>query len=861
MALSGSFAVGTNGNVTGQLDWSATQDIANNYSDVSFTFKLRRTTAYDSFDDNQAYFYTWVNGVRHAREDVGYSLPKSMAWVTVLTGTTRVYHDDNGTKTFRLEVDAITAQFDVNYTDTWHTLNPIARASTLTSGISFTAGVDSLPITISRASTDFHHSVEVFVEYQNTNTYGGNITKKDWVYDSTTIVFTPSEIEEMYRHIGQYEVVDVIVRVWTYNSAGTQIGSYQDKYGYAYAVATAYPTIDGDNIWGITNSVPFRINNFVSGFNYDLTFAFGNFSKTVGGVTTQDYTMTFTTGVGSELEQIYAQIPNATTGTGTATSRTKYGTTLTEDGLGASNGNNVSFTAVVLAGSEPVFNSSQIRYEDTDATTLGVTGNSQYIIQNKSILKAWIDTVATAQNSSSIVRYEVTVNGVTQSSSSIGYFTLGTVNTSSNTTLTVKAIDSRGLSTSVSKTVNIVPYQNPVIVASATRLNGFEDETTLSVSGSVAQLNVNGTNKNAVISVKYQYRQVGGSYNTQATMTVGGTFPNYTVTSVDLNGVTGLDKLKSWEVLVSVADKLSTVTSTKVVPVGQPIMFMDATKKSVGFGMFPTMNDAVEHKGNVRFDAIDSERTLFWSPATGGDIGFYGNSNNGGGIGAYDWGSSKAIFGYNRNTGRMDFGVRPTYFDGVSATPMGRKVNGEALFVPVSDLNTTMDTGLYMGDETVANRPPISAWFYLLHFKHNDNFCSQTAYDLWTDSTYERRKINTIWNPWRKISGMAVQGSLSTVTPWTAYDGTAGYQNPYYWKTADGMVHLQGLCRGNGAGLGSWIGILPVGCRPNSQALYHVMTEGGMARVDVQADGVVIWSSGGTSGYISLEGISFMAEN
>jgi hypothetical protein len=95
--------------------------------------------------------------------------------------------------------------------------------------------------------------------------------------------------------------------------------------------------------------------------------------------------------------------------------------------------------------------------------------------------------------------------------------------------------------------------------------------------------------------------------------------------------------------------------------------------------------------------------------------------------------------------------------------------------------------------------------------------------------------------------------------PYTQYGG--GYQYAYYWKSVDGFVHLQGMVKSGGYGAGSWVGQLPVGCRPFSTSVFATATAGAVARVDVGPDGIITFQGpGDAANYLSLDGIVFKAE-
>jgi hypothetical protein len=99
---------------------------------------------------------------------------------------------------------------------------------------------------------------------------------------------------------------------------------------------------------------------------------------------------------------------------------------------------------------------------------------------------------------------------------------------------------------------------------------------------------------------------------------------------------------------------------------------------------------------------------------------------------------------------------------------------------------------------------------------------------------------------------------------WTSWDGGTNWNLAGYRKAPDGFVHLRGLIRSNGSGLGSSAATLPVGFRP---AKYHYFAQPAsgayFAGWYVQPDGqITLQHLSTTMGdtYFSLAGITFPAE-
>lgn len=132
MAVNGSFS-GSSGNkyVQPTITWSAAQDIAGNYSDVTATLAYSRT--------NSGYttYGTWnggitINGVRTAGSK--YVSITYNSNTVVLTATVRVYHNADGSKSITISADGGISGTSFNSTNCSSNvdLDPIPRAAKLT---------------------------------------------------------------------------------------------------------------------------------------------------------------------------------------------------------------------------------------------------------------------------------------------------------------------------------------------------------------------------------------------------------------------------------------------------------------------------------------------------------------------------------------------------------------------------------------------------------------------------------------------------------------------------------------------------------------------------------------------------------
>ena len=236
-------------------------------------------------------------------------------------------------------------------------------------------------------------------------------------------------------------------------------------------------------------------------------------------------------------------------------------------------------TMTIVNGS-PTFSSSNITYKDNNSTTTAVTGNNQQLVQNLSKLLVSISS-ATAKKGASISRYEATINGVTKSITSSGNIDFGVINSGNDLTLSVKVIDSRGNTTTASKTVVFLAWVLPSAIISLKRKNNYEDESYLLVNATYSSIN----SKNS-ITIKYQYKKTTDtSYNT---LTAINNNQQKTIT---------LSKNNAWDFKIVITDKFGTTTYNTVLPKGQFILFVDTKKLSVGINCFPVNNESLELNG------------------------------------------------------------------------------------------------------------------------------------------------------------------------------------------------------------------------------------------------------------------------
>jgi len=260
----------------------------------------------------------------------------------------------------------------------------------------------------------------------------------------------------------------------------------------------------------------------------------------------------------------------------------------------------------------PVF--SNFTYLDTNPTSVAVSGSDQVLIQGKSILQATVPVAdkATAQKYATMSSYIFSIGGYSQSTpwsnTTDIVQDIGTVSdVVGSQTVNVRAVDSRGNGTTVSKPVTVLEYFSPGFYnnLSVNYTNDFDNSDGLVVNvfdtnviGSIAPMTLNGTDKNAVTpttGVQFTMAKGEGAFSTTWTnipFTVAAgtglvtidpaalaTTINTRMNNVEfLDPVTGVsaDNTVPWYVLFKIEDKLETQYYTATIDVGRPFFRIGA---------------------------------------------------------------------------------------------------------------------------------------------------------------------------------------------------------------------------------------------------------------------------------------------
>lgn len=511
------------------------------------------------------------------------------SWLKVASTTKNIYHAADGKKTFNfsssMTIGSLSGLGNIGSATASGSgvLNTISKASALSSPPSYTM-FNKMPISIARASSNFTHKALIYVGESGQREL---LRTVDNLTTGTNIEMSLEENTLIMQKLSGVSSVRTLVILYTYNN-NIEIG-YTENVGYIKAPPKSTTSWSGN----------FTTGNILSGV---ITKAWEseNITSTV---------------------QLIFEDQGFNTVVRTKLNEWSYDTSAIEDQLYNIAGNRVSITGVIriytyynsiqiagyyespitayMSNAKPVFLGTSVSYKDVNSNIVAITNNDKYIIQGKSSAQVNIPIadLAIGQKGATIKEYTASLAGQSITKAHNGsavVFDFGVINASSNQTLSIKARDSRGLETEVTQTVSMVRYASPASNVRALRRNGFEETTSLSVSGSISDVVVNGASINGIANIQYRYKELNGTFTAWTNFTRQVSLNSFTVTPVDLL----LDETKTFIVEFGIQDKFGLYVIERVVNVGIPMLFLDSDKKWVGIGKFPK-NGPLDVEGDI----------------------------------------------------------------------------------------------------------------------------------------------------------------------------------------------------------------------------------------------------------------------
>lgn len=324
------------------------------------------------------------------------------------------------------------------------------------------------------------------------------------------------------------------------------------------------------------DSFVLQITGYDDSFTHTASFKVGDYTFTRTGLHRGSVTITPTE---TEIDAMYDEFLTKDDMGMTITLTTYSGSS----SIGSSTGKGT--VRINVDEAKPLVNS--FVYADTVSECISITGNSKHVIQNASIIRA-SSISATGRKGASIVKYQLVIGDRAVESTSTTITDTATV--PSNTGVTVKAIDSRGLEGSLTVPFEkFYEYDRPRLSQLVPhRRNGVEDAVLLNMVGEFHPLVIGSTTKNNSCLAEYAKKKTSEiSYSSYSTIT---TFYGGAISRDEVVG--DMDAKSSFNIMVRLSDALT--TSTFACTIGKGIPEVVIAKNSVGFGRKPTRERAVE---------------------------------------------------------------------------------------------------------------------------------------------------------------------------------------------------------------------------------------------------------------------------
>lgn len=488
----------------------------------------------------------------------GWSIDWDAGWHTVsnkTSGTTPFYFTAKDTQNSRW----------CNYTSGTYQLD-VAPAYTSITGFSVGA--------LSETSVRFNWSASNTVDYvwYSTNN-GSSWTGKD-VADGTSGSF---DVGGLSANTGY----NFKIRVRRKDSQlTTDSGAY-------YAATYAYPYLTSVPEFTVGNSLNIGIYNPL-GRSCTISFIGDNGVEHNGGTITGTSISPFNNDSWKNI--LYSTLPSKTQGT--------YKARLV---CATGNVNQVSSAVKYYldtsdSGFKPAFTNNEIINVVNTANT-AIAGSNKFIKNHNSL--SGVIKPMTAQRSASGSYYNISASGLSTvkknySSSNIN-FVLGNMGTN---TFNITAVDSRGFTTTRSKTIDLVDYNNPGVTTSKiTRQNGIGTKAVLAFTG--VYTNWSGLLKtNSIQSIRYKIGASGTwkSLPSHATLTSSNGVWTLNVVLDDTFATTS-----QYDLYLEIKDLLETVVvGAYTISTADAFVWKDLANKRVGINKKPT--EALDVHGNIKGD-------------------------------------------------------------------------------------------------------------------------------------------------------------------------------------------------------------------------------------------------------------------
>lgn len=545
--------------------------INTNKTRVNYTLKCSCGSSYAQWNPGPGDFSISINGsVVKTLNNPSFWFPGKNSTITLASGYTDITHNNDGSKTvsfsasYKAESTAGYLPGNMSLSGNY-ALTTIPRATTISSVTSevYVNGSNSISIALDRKSTNFTQNVTI----KANDTYQTTITNSD-VNVSYTIPVT------WINAIGSNASISGTVSVTTYNGS-TQIGDIQTSiFTLKKATPSTITCTDSIECNG-SNILRVGITRQNTAFLHTVNFVFGSYSQSFSSIESlKEYAPPMTW---------LNAIPNATSGKGTVTVTTYYGSI----SLGS---NSKDFELVVPTSVIPSissFTSSVVNPSNMSSWGVYVQGYSQ----------AKLTIGASGSYGSTISEWYF--DGVSQTSNTK---TTEAINQSGTVTFKAKVKDSRGRTSSEkSVSISVNEYSTPVLIKNLLKRclsdETIDDEGTY-VLANFTFLYSSCAGKNSISTKIYSREITAESWTDNGTLTSG---VNKKISSFDIS--------KPYAIKVVSTDGVGNeATYVDVIETSNAIIDILKGGNGMGLGMMSSKENTLQ----IGFPYIEVDNGIFY---------------------------------------------------------------------------------------------------------------------------------------------------------------------------------------------------------------------------------------------------------
>lgn len=569
----------TAGNISMNVDIGIQSVTRTSNSNVRVVYGVRFTMATSTYtynniaafcpkDSGNKYYAFGGNGGSHTNKGTWYYANKTS--VSTTTSETCPFTID-----IPVTITQTSASFSVGYG--WNGFNPSQKGS---SSITVTFPTGATAPTGLSCSVTGRTETTATLSGGYSSDGGASVTSSGYQYSTNGSSWAncSSSVNGLSPNTTYY------FRYYAGNSVGTSYSGNSSTTTYDYPKPTSMNNFTIGNGASVNLYNPLGRNVTLQILQESTNTVLGTYSGTYNGMINGEFKTS------DAISRQYASIP--TSKSGTYYCKVTYGSitrTLNDT-------NNHTYSIAQSDEEKPLFDSSYIINVVNDSHT-DISGTNKFIYGHNN-LSGTIKPMA-PQKSATADYYSISASGlatVTKTySSSNQSFTLG--NMISNA-FNVTAIDKRGMSRTVTTSIDLIAYNNPGVTTSKiTRQNGIGTKAVLSFTG--VYTNWSGLLKtNAIQSIRYKI----GASGTWKSLPSNATLKNS-------NGVWTLNAVlddtfattSQYDLYLEIKDLLETVVvGAYTISTADAFIWKDLANKRMGINKKPT--EALDVHGNIKSD-------------------------------------------------------------------------------------------------------------------------------------------------------------------------------------------------------------------------------------------------------------------